>query len=70
MTRQIQIELSLPPQPDAKRQFQQFKVVRSLVEGIAPPLSVPLPVLAYLRGIVTVGMALGLELKRRWASSY
>lgn len=30
MTRQIQIELSLPPQPDAKRQFQQFKVARAI----------------------------------------
>jgi hypothetical protein len=47
------------------RQFQPIQVAKTLeVEGVAPPLSVRITGLAYLTGIVLVGLLIGLKLRR------
>ena len=60
------IEVEVAPQVGAKRQFQPFQVAENIpVEGVAPPLFVRLISLAYLTGIVAVGLGLGLWLQRQ-----
>lgn len=61
-----QVEVEVSPQPNAARQFPSFQVSQTIeVEGVAPPLSVRLTVLAYFTGIIVAGMAIGLGLQRR-----
>ncbi|MBD2309558.1 hypothetical protein H6G17_29395 [Chroococcidiopsis sp. FACHB-1243] len=58
-------EVEVSPQANAARQFQPFQVVKTIpVEGVAPPLSVRSIVLAYLTGVVIVGLLLGIWLRR------
>ena len=60
------VEVEVSPEPNAARQFLPFQVSQTIeVEGVAPPLSVRLTVLAYLTGIVVAGMAIGFGLQRR-----
>ncbi|AFZ10616.1 hypothetical protein Osc7112_6472 (plasmid) [Oscillatoria nigro-viridis PCC 7112] len=60
------VEVEVSPQPNAARQFPPFQVSQTIeVEGVAPPLSVRLTVLAYFTGIVVAGMAIGFGLQRR-----
>jgi hypothetical protein len=60
------VEVEVSPQPNAARQFPPFQVSQTIeVEGVAPPLSVRLTVLAYFTGIIVAGMAIGLGLQRR-----
>ncbi len=60
------IEVEIAPQANAVRQFQPFQVEREIeVEGVAPPLTVRLLVLAYLTAIVAVGLAIALILRRK-----
>jgi hypothetical protein len=59
------IEVKVAPQPNAARQFEPFRVQREIeVEGVAPPLLVRLIVLCYLTGIVGIGLAIGLKLRK------
>ena len=59
------IEVEVAPQANAARQFQPFQVAKTIeVEGVAPPLSVRSIVLAYLTGVVVVGLLLGIWLRR------
>lgn len=61
-----QIDVEVAPQPNAARQFQPLQVSQTLeVEGVAPPLSVRLITLAYLTGIVAIGVVLGLGLSQK-----
>ena len=61
-----QVEVEVSPQPNAARQFLPLQVSQIIeVEGVAPPLSVRLTVLAYFTGIVVAGMAIGFGLQRR-----
>lgn len=66
-THKLEVEVS--PQPNTARQFQPFKASQEIeVEGVAPPLTVRLIGLAYFTGIVVLGLAIGLWLRRRsWA---
>ena len=58
------IEVEVAPQADSPRQFQPFRVGQSItVEGVAPPLVVRLISLAYMTGIVVIGLLLGLWLR-------
>ena len=60
------VEVEVSPEPNAARQFLPFQVSQTIeVEGVAPPLSVRLTVLAYFTGIVVAGMAIGFGLQRR-----
>ncbi|WP_223257263.1 hypothetical protein [Phormidesmis priestleyi] len=60
------IEVEVAPQPTSTRRFQPFQVAQNIpVEGVAPPLVVRLISLAYMTGIVGVGLLLGLWLQRR-----
>ncbi len=60
------VEVEVSPQPNAARQFPPIQVSQTIeVEGVAPPFSVRLTVLAYLTGIVVAGMAIGFGLQRR-----
>lgn len=60
------VEVEVSPQPNAARQFPPLQVSQTIeVEGVAPPLSVRLTVLAYFTGIVVTGMAIGCGLQRR-----
>ena len=59
------VEVEISPQPNAARPFPPIAVEREIeVEGVAPPLLVRLTSLAYFTGIVTVGLLLGLALRR------
>mgnify|MGYP002778027844 FL=1 len=59
------IEVEVAPPANAARQFQPFQVAKTIeVEGVAPPLSVRSIVLAYLTGVVIVGLLLGIWLRR------
>ncbi len=61
------VEVEVSPQLNTARQFPPFQVSQTIeVEGVAPPLSVRLTVLAYLTGIVVAGMAIGFGLQRRF----
>lgn len=66
-THKLEVEVS--PQPNTARQFQPFKASQEIeVEGVAPPITVRLIGLAYFTGIVVLGLAIGLWLRRRsWA---
>ncbi|WP_242056398.1 MULTISPECIES: hypothetical protein [unclassified Nostoc] len=65
----IQVEVS--PQPNASRQFSPVRVQKNVdVEGVAPPLSIRLIVLAYLTGIIIVGLLVGLQLKQKLRLQY
>ena len=66
-THKLEVEVS--PQPNTARQFQPFKANLEIeVESVAPPLGVRLIGLAYFTGIVVVGLAIGLWLRRHsWA---
>jgi hypothetical protein len=60
------VDVEVSPQPNAARQFPPIQVSQTIeVEGVAPPLSVRLTVLAYFTGIVVAGMAIGFGLQRR-----
>jgi hypothetical protein len=64
------IEVEVAPQAKANRQFKPFQVAQNLsVEGVAPPLQVRLISLAYLTGLVGLGLLLGLGLQRRRTQS-
>ncbi|MHC0067266.1 hypothetical protein ACWATR_30880 [Nostoc sp. UIC 10890] len=55
------IVVEVSPQANAERQFTQFQIQREIeVEGVAPPLFVRLIVLAYLTGILVIGLLIGL----------
>lgn len=59
------IEVQVAPKPYAARQFEPFQVQREIeVEGVAPPLLVRLIVLGYLTGIIGIGLAIGLKLRK------
>lgn len=66
-THKLEVEVS--PQPNTARQFQPFEANQEIeVEGVAPPITVRLIGLAYFTGIVVLGLAIGLWLRRRsWA---
>lgn len=66
-THKLEVEVS--PQPNTARQFQPFKASQEIeVVGVAPPITVRLIGLAYFTGIVVLGLAIGLWLRRRsWA---
>ncbi|OCQ93441.1 hypothetical protein BCD64_00635 [Nostoc sp. MBR 210] len=56
------IVVEVSPQANAERQFTQFQVEREIeVEGVAPPVFVRLIVLAYLTGIILIGLLIGLR---------
>ncbi len=60
------VEVEVIPQAVSTRQFQPFQVAQNIpVEGIAPPLFVRLISLAYMTGIVGIGLLLGLWLQQR-----
>ncbi|MBD2493615.1 hypothetical protein H6G75_04655 [Nostoc sp. FACHB-280] len=60
----IQVEVS--PQPSASRQFSPLRVQKDIdVEGVAPPVSIRLVVLAYLTGIIIIGLLVGMQLRRK-----
>jgi len=60
------VEVEVIPQSVSTRQFQPFQVAQNIpVEGIAPPLFVRLISLAYMTGIVGIGLLLGLCLQQR-----
>ena len=60
------VEVEVMPQSVSTRQFQPFQVAQNIaVEGIAPPLFGRLISLAYMTGIVGIGLLLGLWLQRR-----
>ncbi len=60
------IEVEVAPQANSARQFQPFQVAQDIpVEGVAPPLFVRLISLAYMTGIMVVGLLIGLWLQRR-----
>jgi hypothetical protein len=60
------VEVEVSPQSNGVRQFLPFQVAQTIkVEGVAPPLSVRLTVLAYFTGIILAGMAIGFGLQRR-----
>lgn len=60
------VEVEVAPLANAIRQFQPFQVAQTLpVEGVAPPLSVRLISLAYMIGIVILGLLLGLGIQQR-----
>ncbi|MBE9206481.1 hypothetical protein IQ244_08125 [Nostoc sp. LEGE 06077] len=65
----IQVEVS--PQPNSSRQFSPLRVQKNVdVEGVAPPLSIRLIVLAYLTGIIIIGLLVGLQLRRKLSPQY
>jgi hypothetical protein len=58
------IEVEVAPQENSTRQFKPFRVAQNIaVEGVAPPLQVRLITLAYLTGLVGLGLLLGLGLQ-------
>ncbi|BBD60067.1 hypothetical protein NIES2109_28600 [Nostoc sp. HK-01] len=60
----VLVEVS--PQPNASRQFSPLRVQKNVdVEGVAPPVSIRLIVLAYLTGIIIIGLLVGLQLRRQ-----
>ncbi|BAU15939.1 unknown protein (plasmid) [Leptolyngbya sp. NIES-3755] len=60
------VEVEVSPSSNAVRKFQPFQVTQTIdVEGVAPPLWVRLIGLSYLVGIVGLGLALGLILRRQ-----
>ncbi|WP_404785870.1 hypothetical protein [Altericista sp. CCNU0014] len=60
------IDVEVTPQVGATRKFQPFQVGQTIpVEGVAPPLSVRLISLAYLTGVVGIGLLLGLWLSQK-----
>lgn len=65
----IQVEVS--PQPNAPRQFSPLRVQKNVdVEGVAPPLTTRLIVLAYLTGIIIIGLLVGMQLRRKLTPQY
>jgi hypothetical protein len=65
----IQVEVS--PQPNTSRQFSPLQVQKNVdVEGVAPPIITRLIVLAYLTGIIIMGLLVGLQLKRKFTPSH
>jgi hypothetical protein len=65
-----QVEVEVAPQENSARKFEPFQVARNLsVGGVAPPLQVRLITLAYLTGLVGLGMLVGLGLQRRRTQS-
>lgn len=60
------VTVEVSPQSQAPRQFSPLKIAREIeVKGIAPPLHSRLIVLAYWTGIIILGLAIGLQLRRR-----
>jgi hypothetical protein len=60
------LEVEVSPQSNSSRKFQPFQVGQTIsVEGVAPPLSVRLISLAYLTGVVGIGLLLGLWLSQK-----
>lgn len=64
------LEVEVFPQPNTAPQFQPLAASQEIeVEGVAPPLAVRLIALSYFTGIVVLGLAIGLWLRRSWAWS-
>jgi hypothetical protein len=62
------LEVAVSPKTGGVRQFQPFQVAQEIdVEGVAPSLTVRFITLFYLTSIIVVGLAIGLQLKRRSA---
>ena len=60
------VEVQVSPKLNAAHQFQPFRVAQEIeVEAVAPPLQVRLIGLAYFTGIIVLGLALGLWIRRR-----
>ena len=60
------LEVEVLPKPGGVRQFQPFQVAQEIeVEGVAPSLTVRFITLFYLTSIIVVGLAIGLQMKRR-----
>jgi hypothetical protein len=60
------IVVEVLPRVNSTRQFQPLQVAETIsVEGVAPPMFVRLISLAYLTGIVVIGLLLGLWLRQR-----
>lgn len=60
------LEVEVSPKTVGVRQFQPFQVAQEIeVEAVAPPLSVRFITLVYLTVIIVVGLAIGMQLKRR-----
>jgi hypothetical protein len=60
------LEVEVSPKPGGVRQFQPFQVAQEIeVEGVVPSLTVRFITLFYLTVIIVVGVAIGLQLKRR-----
>jgi hypothetical protein len=60
------LEVAVLPKTGGVDQFQPFQVAQEIeVEGIAPSLTVRFITLFYLTSIIVVGLAIGLQLKRR-----
>lgn len=62
------LEVDVAPQPNATKQFPPFQISKTIdVEGVAPPLSSRLLVLAYLTCILVIGLLIGLQLQQKRA---
>jgi hypothetical protein len=60
------LEVEVSPTKGGVRQFQPFQVTQEIeVEGVAPSLTVRFITLFYLTSIIVVGLAIGMQLKRR-----
>lgn len=60
------IEVEVVPASNSTRQFEPFQVSKMIeVAGVAPPLHIRLVALAYLTGIVVVGLLIGLTWGRK-----
>ncbi len=60
------LEVEVSPKPGGVRQFQPFQVTQEIeVEGVAPSLTVRFITLFYLTVIIVVGLAIGMQVKRR-----
>ncbi|WP_413199882.1 hypothetical protein [Nostoc piscinale] len=60
------VSVEVAPQPNASRQFSPLRVQKDIdVEGVAPPVSIRLIVLAYLTGIIIIGLLVGMQLRRK-----
>ncbi|HBB31698.1 MAG TPA: hypothetical protein DDZ80_11200 [Cyanobacteria bacterium UBA8803] len=58
------IEVEVAPHPKAVRQFQPFQISKTIaVEAVEPPLYIRFIALAYMTGIVAIGLLIGLKLK-------
>lgn len=60
------IEVEISPSPQSQRQFSPLKITKPIeVEGVAPPMSLRLIVLAYFTSFILMGLLLGLQLRKK-----